>query len=141
GEGREATGDKAVPRALGWGPPGHRIRALRLGLTACALILLVCLGGAQAAMAEADPVLEKAEPNAGCPGTTVTLTGKNFGGPGFGTAVFRAKVFPLQSRVPATITSGTTAMTTVPIFLTNGNEAGSVSLTDSDHESSNRLPF
>jgi hypothetical protein len=113
-----------------------------VGAFVMALGVLVLLSGAQVASAKASIVLEKATPESGCPGTTVTLTGKNFGSPGSGKAEFRAKVFPFNSDEAATITSSTSATTVVPIFLavTSADEKGSLAL-DRGGNDSNKINF
>src|SRR5579859_6136475 len=138
---KEAMGSKVAPRAVR-GPRERRGRMVRLRLAGCVFCLLLFSAAAQAAAADAQPILEKATPSSGCPGTSVTLTGKDFDA-GSSRAVFRAKVFPFVSSEPATIVNGTEATTVVPIFLTvtSEDEKGKVSLIDGDGDSSNRIPF
>src|SRR5262249_47656273 len=80
-------------------------------------------------------------PNAGCPGTTVTLSGKNFGTPGTGRAAFIAGVLPFFSLQPATITSNSSATTVVPILLTTADQKATVSLVTREGNNSNPVPF
>ncbi len=127
---------KVAPHALG------RRLAGRVGLVA-ALGLLALFGSASAASANNEkhpPVLETVSPNSGCPGTPVTLTGKNFGPAGKAAAVFTAAAVPFLWPQEAQIVSNTSATTTIPIFLANGNEAGHVSLVNKEG-ASNGLPI
>jgi hypothetical protein len=105
--------------------------------------MLACLSGATAALAKAGPTLEEATPSSGCPGATVTLSGKNFGAPGPAKAEFTAKVFPFNTQEGATVTSSTSATTVVPIFLTltSTDEKGSVALDLGKGGESKRIAF
>src|SRR5205807_3547300 len=88
----------------------------RLTVLVSVVGLILLSGSAQAAKAQ--PVLEKVSPEAGCPGTHITLTGKNFPTTGKLTVAFTAPVFPFFTPEPAMVMSRTSATSVVPIFLT-----------------------
>jgi hypothetical protein len=107
---------------------------------------LMMVGSAWANDGGGGPVLEKATPNSGCPGETITLTGKKFGKAGKGgqrQGIFSGKVIPFYWGEPATVTSETTATTVVPIFLAlpGEEEKGGVRLETSSGANSNEIPF
>src|SRR5207245_2653591 len=86
-------------------------------------------------------------PKEGCPGESITLTGKNFPATGKLTALFTAHVFPFFTAEPATVMRSTSATSVVPIFLTvtSSDEMGHVRLAargdDDQGEVSQALTF
>jgi hypothetical protein len=115
----------------------------RLGVLAGALGalgVLVLTSAAQAAPRPQHPVLEGVSPSSGCPGATITLTGKNFSTTGRAIGEFTAPAVPFFSTSPATVKSATEATTVVPIFLAASDLKGQVAL-DVSGPDSNRLPF
>jgi hypothetical protein len=112
--------------------------------------VLVFFGGAQAASAhhsqpppEPNPVLEEVSPGSGCPEVKITLTGKKFGPSGTGKAWFsNGAAVPFGFSEPASISSESSATSTVPIFLTElNNENGVVYLETTKGKLSNAIPF
>src|ERR1700730_6402035 len=123
-------------------PSSGRRLPRRPSLLLVTLLALLVFGGAQAAFA-ASPVLEKATPNVGCPGTTVTLSGKNFGPAGtINGADFEANVVPFYWPEEMTVTSSTSATTVIPIFLavTKNDEKGTLDI-EVKEKSSNDIAF
>jgi len=112
--------------------------------------VLVFFGAAQAASAhhsqpppEPNPVLEEVSPGSGCPEAKITLSGKKFGPSGTGKAWFSDfGAVPFGFSEPASISSETSATSTVPIFLTElNNENGVVYLETTKGKVSNSIPF
>jgi hypothetical protein len=119
----------------------HRL-AGRLGAlvgTFGVLVLLVA-SSASAHAAPVTPVLSSVSPTSGCPGTEITLTGKNFLTSRRAQGEFSSNAFPFFQTAPATVTSSTTATAIVPLFLTASDENGQVAI-DINGFDSNRLPF
>jgi len=119
------------------------------GMVVC-VGLLVFFVAAQAASArhyqpppEPNPVLEKVTPGSGCPEAGITLAGKAFGPSGTGRAWFSdVGAVPFGFSEPATISTETSATSTVPIFLTEINdENGAVYLETTKGKVSNSIPF
>ena len=112
--------------------------------------MLVFFGASQAASAhhyqpppEPNPVLEEVSPGSGCPEVKITLTGKKFGPSGTGKAWFsNGAAVPFGFSEPASISSESSATSTVPIFLTElNNENGVVYLETTKGKLSNAIPF
>jgi hypothetical protein len=120
-------------------------KTVRVSLLASMLGLLVIFAGAQAASAKSEPspVLEHVRPASGCPETEVTLTGQKFGPSGTGKAWFSDNsAVPFVFSEQATISSETSATSTVPLFLTEANnENGVVYLESNKGRLSNGIPF
>ncbi len=109
----------------------------RSGVLASILGLLVFLGTAQAASAWH---LTSVYPTTGCPGTTITFTGTNFGSVGTKTHAEwnePAALFFTSTTTPAVTTvTNTMATAPAPLFLSLAAGSGTVSI---DH--SNTVPF
>jgi len=124
--------------------PGSRGRAplasVRVLLSALGVLGLLGIIQAASASANPAPVLEKVEQSSGCPGATITFTGKKFGNPGKAKAEFQAHSFPFYQEEEANVTSSTSATSVLPIFLTVKDLTGRVAL-DTSGNDSNHLPI
>jgi Collagen triple helix repeat (20 copies) len=126
----------------------RRARGRRAGLLCLAIGALSALAlpfGATTASAaltkQAIPVLEKVSPGAGCAGTQLTLTGRNFGEVGTGTVITTAGVFPNEMRFAAKILSAAEATTLAPIFLNLETTNVEMQLVTTKGLRSNRVTF
>src|ERR1700719_2812706 len=129
--------DRPVPHSLG------RQLAWYLSLIASTFGILVFASGALADGSRSGVTLETVTPNHGCPGETVTFTGK-FGSTGTGTAMWKdTVVVPQNFKTSATFSTTTTATSYIPIFLvaTHAEESGSVKLVTPSGKETNELEF